>query len=114
VSVFLIIHTDSNHADVQLIKLALVLRELAQLAHAEWSPVTAIEDQQKATATLVGKAKGMAFLIAECELRRGLPLAERALWFGQLHLGDEEDGRCQHQKRSHHERNAESAQESHV
>jgi hypothetical protein len=67
-----IIHADGDDAGIELMEIALVPRELAQLHHAKGSPVAAIENEENAVAALIGQVERLAGLIREREVRSEL------------------------------------------
>jgi hypothetical protein len=81
--VLTVINTDGYKTRVGRIELFLVARELAQLARAVGSPVPAIEDQEHAFATQRPKAKDLAVLVLQGEVRRWLASSGSDLWLRQ-------------------------------
>jgi hypothetical protein len=78
-----------------LLKFARMLRELAQLAHADRSPVSTVEDEDDTGAVLTGECERPAILIVQSEIRRGLQAGERRLRLGQNQLPCKKGSRSQ-------------------
>src|SRR5215475_5839994 len=78
----LIVHTDSHDFDLQLFKFACLLRQTAQLCHAEGSPVASVEIEEHPGATLPGKSKTVTVLVLQAEIRRGFACRGGGLWLG--------------------------------
>lgn len=76
-----VVNADGNKTRVERVELFRAPRELAQLARAVGSPVPAIEDQEHTFAVHRRKAKGLAVLVLQCEVRRRLALGKGDLWF---------------------------------
>ena len=74
--VLLVIHADRYEACLGLLELTSMLRELAQLAHADRSPVAAIEQQHDPRSAQTRKGQRLAILIVQGEVRRGLQAGE--------------------------------------
>jgi len=85
-----IIHADGDDAGVELVEVGLSPRELAQLHHAEGSPVAAVEDQENAVAEMIGQVEGLAGLVGEREVGGELAGGRGDLWFGQAELIENE------------------------
>src|SRR5581483_6722285 len=80
-------------ADMELIEVCFVLRELAQLLHAERSPVAAIKNQQSFRAAQVGEMEILAVLIFQGEIGSGVALGEVGLRLRQVHLREQDYGK---------------------
>jgi hypothetical protein len=87
---FLIVHADRYQPRICLFEFTGMLRELAQLADADRSPVATIENQHDARSAQASESEGLAILIVQREVGSGFEAGERRLRFRQDHLpGDE-------------------------
>lgn len=70
--VFLIIHADRDDSHFSLFQLFRVLRQTAQLRHAERSPISSVEIQKNPASALIRQLQNGPILILQREVRRRL------------------------------------------
>lgn len=59
----LVVNTDRDQPHAESFEIVTVPRELAQFAHAIWSPIAAIKEQQHPVAALLGQPEIFSILI---------------------------------------------------
>src|SRR5262245_58972628 len=67
-----VINADRDHLCVLSVKVSLPLRELAQLIHAEGSPISTVEKQHNSTAMLCSEVEILTGNILQSEVWRNL------------------------------------------
>jgi hypothetical protein len=82
--VLAVVNANSDQMCVERFELSYVPRELAQLACAVGSPVSAVEDQEHALAAQRREADGLTVFVIKDEVRRRLAHRKRDLWPGQV------------------------------
>jgi hypothetical protein len=79
---FLVVHADGDDFYFSLLQLFRMLRQTAQLNHAERSPVAAVEVQENPISTLGGQGEGSSVLVPQAEIGSWLAGGRLNLRFG--------------------------------